>query len=181
MIYIKIIQPNFYIKHIKREDANGPIAEIYKNFPPEIMIPGPVLIKSIVPELAGINASELGYFVKAKLAKVFTAIRYILAVKVNSAYCTNVNGTLLKGMGFNDEMLSSLVKDETSSAFTAKENVLIPFAVKATMQPESINKDDINKVKSEGWTDEEMLQAVTNAIDSVAGINVFKVFQVKEK
>ena len=181
-MFEKEIKPHFYIRHVAREDAEGPLKQIYANFPEQVMIPGPVLIKSSVPELAGMNASELGYFMGHKTVsrEVLTAIRYILAVRVNSAYCTHVNGKLLLLFGFKEEQLADLLKNNACGAFTDKENALIDFAVNASMEPTSVDAAKMDKVKSFGWTDEDLLAAVVNGIDSVAGINVFKVFQVKE-
>lgn len=48
------------------------------------------------------------------------------------------------------------------------------------MSPTSVNAACIEKVRAAGWSDGELLAAVVNGIDSVAGINVFKAFQVKE-
>ena len=48
------------------------------------------------------------------------------------------------------------------------------------MSPTSVTAACIEKVRAAGWSDEELLAAVVNGIDSVAGINVFKVFRVKE-
>jgi len=177
------LKPKFYIKHVAREEASGAIAEIYKALPQEVMPPGPVLIKSIVPELAGMNAQELGYYFQQTMVPpmVMTAIRYILAVKVNSAYCTNVNGKLLLMGGLPEEQCEGLVENKACPFFSNKENALISFAVDATMNPTGIAAKDIETVRAAGWSDEATLAAVVNAINSVAGINVFKVFQVKEK
>ena len=173
---------NFYIDHVSRENAEGKIAEIYQKFPAQVMVPGPVLIKSKDPKLSEMNANELFYFASHKTIslKVMAAIRYILAVHVKSAYCTNVNGKVLFLNGLTEDMLLSLQEGESCECFTEKENALIKFAVKATMSPEKTNAVDIDSVKSVGWKDEELLAAVVNGIDSVAGINVFKAFSVKE-
>lgn len=175
-------KPNFYINYVPRENATGLLAEVYDKFPKEVMLPGMILVKSGVPELVKLNADELAYFsnMKSISAKVLTAIRYILAVRVKSAHCTNVNGGLLVGMGFNEEMLADLLEKESCDCFSDKENALISFAVKATLNPESVNRKDIDKVRSAGWNDEELLQIVVAAINSLAGVNVFKAFQVKE-
>ncbi|MDO5112948.1 MAG: hypothetical protein Q4E67_01085 [Planctomycetia bacterium] len=179
-MFEKKVDVNFYIDHATKENATGDIAKIYQMFP--LMIPGPILIKSIDAQLAGMNANEIFYFVRHKTisSKVFSAIRYILAVRVNSAYCTAVNGKALLSGGLSEDMLDSLVKKESCKFFTDKENALIRFAVNASMNFETTNAEDINKVKSFGWNDEELLAAVVNGIDSIAGINVFKAFSVKE-
>ena len=48
------------------------------------------------------------------------------------------------------------------------------------MSPTSVNAACIEKVRAADWSDGELLAAVVNGIDSVAGINVFRVFRVKE-
>ena len=48
------------------------------------------------------------------------------------------------------------------------------------MSPTSVNAACIEKVRAAGWRDAELIAAVVNGIDSVAGINVFRVFRVKE-
>ena len=177
------LKTQFYINHVEREDATGELKEVYGNFPKEVMLPGMILVKSAVPELVKLNADELAYFsnLKSITPKVITAIRYILAVRVHSAHCTNVNGGLLVGMGLTEEMLSDLIEKEACDCFSDRENALISFAVKATLNPESINKVDIDKVRASDWRDEEWLQVVVAAIDSLAGVKVCKVVQGKEK
>lgn len=177
------VNVNFYINYVPRENATDEIEKIYQHFPEWVMIPGAILIKSIDPKLAEINTKELEYFSNYKTisGKVFTATRYIIAVRINSAYCTSVNGTFLRHNGFSDEMLDSLLKNESCDCFTDKENALIQFTVKASLNFENINAKDIDKVKTYGWSDEELLASVVNGIDSIAGVNVFKAFSVKEK
>ncbi|SFA70576.1 carboxymuconolactone decarboxylase family protein [Selenomonas ruminantium] len=177
------LKTKFYINHVEREDATGELKELYSHFPAEVMLPGMILIKSAVPELVRLNAEELAYFTKLPTisGKLITAIRYILAVRVHSAHCTNVNGGLLITMGMTEDMIAALLENEACDCFTDKENALIPFAVKATLSPDSVNREDMDKVRAVGWTDEELLQIVVAAINSLAGVNVFKVFQVKEK
>jgi alkylhydroperoxidase family enzyme len=181
-MYEEKLDPKFYIKHVKREDADGAIAEIYMALPQDVMVPGPVLIKSIVPELAGMNAQELGYYASRESISpmVMAAIRYVLAVGVNSAYCTNVNGRLLIRGGFPEEQFQTLLDKRTAPFFSEKENALIAFAIAAAEKPKGVTAKDIETVRSAGWDDSELLIAVTNAINSVAGINVFKAFQIKE-
>lgn len=177
------LKTQFYISHVEREDATGAIKEIYDKFPQEVMVPGMILIKSSNPELCRQNAEELAYFSRLETisSKVLTAIRYILAVRVHSAHCTNVNGGLLEGMGLTEEMIASLLENEACDCFTDKENALISFAVKAALTPDSVNKQDMDKVQAQGWSEDELLQVVVAAINSLAGVYVFKVFQKKEK
>ncbi|MBE6097535.1 MAG: hypothetical protein E7198_07025 [Schwartzia succinivorans] len=176
------LKTKFYINHVEREEATGAIKEIYDKFPQEVMVPGMILIKSGNVELTRQNAEELAYFSNMETIsnKLLTAIRYIIAVRVKTAHCTNVNGGLLEVMGMTKEMIDSLLENEACDCFSDKENALIPFAVKAAMTPDAVNKQDIDRVKAVGWSDDELLHIVVAAINSLAGVNVFKVFRVKE-
>lgn len=120
------MKPDFCIRHTRREDASVALKEIYTRLPQQVMVPGPVLVKSSVPEPAGMNAAELGFFACHPTIPraMMEAIRCILAVKVSSACCTLVNGNLLIAEGFPEDKFDALVEDRGISFFSEKDNAL---------------------------------------------------------
>jgi hypothetical protein len=172
----------FYINHVTRENATGTVKEIYDQFPEALGLPGPVLIKTIVPELAGLTAQALGFINKSNIISipVSAAIRFILSVQIHSDYCKTFNGKILAQTGFTEEDLQELAKNTGDCPkFSPKENALIKFAVEAVRNPQAIDESRFNEVKSLGWSDEQMLVAVVNGADLVSGVTVFQAFQKK--
>ena len=170
----------FYIDYVTREKATGIMKELYDKLEP-LGLPGPVLVKSIVPKLSESNMKTLEIVNSGETISfsIAAAIRYIMSVRIHSAYCTNYNGKLLELGGFTKEDLDTLGKETASPKFSPQENALIKFACDSVQNPMSVDENRFNEVKSLGWSDEAMLVAVTDAADLVAGVTVFKVFQKK--
>ena len=103
----------FYIDYVTKEKATGIMKELYDKLEP-LGLPGPVLVKGIVPKLSESNMKTLEIVNSGETISfsVAAAIRYIMSVRIHSAYCTNYNGKLLELGGFTKEDLDTLGKEK---------------------------------------------------------------------
>ncbi|MBQ9407688.1 MAG: hypothetical protein IJU37_13270 [Desulfovibrio sp.] len=170
----------FYIDHVDRENAVGVMKEIYDIFPGQI--PGPLLVKSIVPELAEANLQSLKIGALGKIipSAVSASIRFVMAVRMHADYCIKFNGNGLLAIGFTHEDLDELGKSVACGKFSDRENALVKFAVESVQSPEAVDENAFNAIKVLGWTDQEILASVSDAADALAGLTLFQVFKRKE-
>ena len=170
----------FYIDHVDRENAAGIMKVIYDIFPGQI--PGPLLVKSIVPELAEatLQALKIGALGKIIPSAVSGAIRFVMAVRMHADYCIKFNGDGLLTAGFAREDLDGLGKSAACGKFSDRENALIKFAVESVQSPEAVDENAFNAIKELGCTDQEILAAVSDAADALSGLTLFQVFKRKE-
>ena len=170
----------FYIEHVDRENAAGIMKKIYDIFPGQI--PGPLLVKSIVPELAEATLQSLKIGASGKIisSAVSTAIRFVMAVRMHADYCIKFNGNALLAAGFTQEDLDGLGKSLSCGKLSDREISLIKFAVESVESPKSADSKAFNAIKSLGWSEQEMLAAVSVAADALSGLTLFQVFKKKE-
>ena len=170
----------FYIDHVDRENADGIMKVIYDIFPKQI--PGPLLVKSISPELAEttLQSLKIGALGKIIPSAVSAAIRFVMAVRMHADYCIKFNGDGLSTIGFTQEDLDKLGKDVACGKFSDRENALIKFAIESVQAPATVDEKAFNAIKELGWTDQEILAATSDAADALSGLTLFQVFKRKE-
>lgn len=170
----------FMLDYITPEKAEGDIEKIYSRFPEEIPVPEPLqlysaspryLLKqmSIVDDLMQDEAYEPG---------LLAAIRYIGATKSCFGFCTVFNRQMLTSMGLTEEEVDALTTTPSKS-FEAKEAAILTFVSKSISDPDAIDQEDVDRVRSQGWTDQQIFECTAYAQQMISGGNVFRTFAKK--
>lgn len=163
----------FLLNYVKPEEATGKVAEIYEKFPKEVSVPLPLQLSSASPGLLAHQMNFIGYFMQhEKLSfPLLTAIRYVCATECAYDYCTGFNKNLLMAQGMTETELETLKSDPESSPLEDPEKKMLKFVMKAVKDPKSVGKSDIEELRSAGWADSDIFDALAHGTNMIsAGI-----------
>jgi alkylhydroperoxidase family enzyme len=110
----------------------------------------------------------------------FSSIRYLVAQQYDYAFCTGFNKNMLKMQGLSDEDIEQMEKDPLQAPLDDKDRAMVAFVMKAVKAPDAVEKQDLDELHEQGWTDSDILDALahgTNMITSSILVKTFKMDQ----
>jgi uncharacterized peroxidase-related enzyme len=154
------------IRTVPPEAATGALAEAYEAVKATMGAPTPPLvfqISSIRPDLASLLASLAGALFDGGLLprKSKEAIATYVSALNNCPYCVGAHTLLMQLNGASPEHVEAARAGDIS-AFTDDEQVarFLPLAEKITRHAYKVTDDDIESLRTAGWSDEQILEAV---------------------
>jgi len=111
--------------------------------------------------------------------EIFTLIRYSVAHARGSKYCINMNSKILQQTGFDPELVDNAHGHWTQFPISDSEKELVGFAVKVATDPENISAEDIENLKTLGWSETDIFTAADQAARMLYGSTMLKAFKVK--
>ncbi len=168
----------FLLNTVEPAQATGKIAEIYSIFPKEIGVPLPLQLLSASPGLLQRQAETIKYYMSHPnlTFPLLAAIRYVAATKAGHTSCIQLNGTMLLKMGMTPEQMAKMFEDPKESPLEEREIAMFTLVLHALDAPASVTAADIDAVRSHGYTDGDILDAVGHAANMTAGAVLFKTF-----
>jgi alkylhydroperoxidase family enzyme len=136
------------------EKAEGKLAELYAEV--EQMF-------GMVPN----NVRMLGVSPTPFLAMV----RMLVAKACHSPYCQNLNSGLLLKAGFTKEQIAAMQADPAQVPLDEKQKTLLLFVLKACDNPHSVSAEDMDRLRSLGWSEVDVVDAVAHGA-SMVGTNI---------
>lgn len=155
----------YMVNHSTRENAQSKVKEFYDKIPEAFDIPAPLLIASASPKLFERHANILEYFAGHETLEphMLAAIRYIVSSLKGFQPCIDFNSGLLTAMGMESDDVRSLNNSPIDSAFEKKELMLLEFVKDSIENPKAVNRKDLEDLKAEGWTEQDLVDAVYHA------------------
>ena len=154
----------FMIDYVTQEKAEGAVKDIYGSFPPEVGVPAPVLLYSASQDYLLKQMAVLKGFMDndAYDPPLLAALRFVGASTACFGFCTDFNRNLLGKMGLKAEEIEAL-RTDPSQGFDPREAALIGFVSKAVTSPDEVVQADIDAVRGQGWTDEQIFECTAYA------------------
>lgn len=150
----------FKLNYVPADNAKGMIADAYSQFPETFGVPAPLQLMSTSPGMFKCQMALIDYFSR-KAGFDFAipaAIRYMAACHFKADACVEFNARLLNAAGLGEEDLAVLSNDPENGPFEERENRLIAF-VKKVVEGRDISQEDIEALRSVGWTDANIYDA----------------------
>jgi len=164
------------------ETATGEVAEIYAQITQAWgYVPTAIQIYSANPFLL---RNQWEYYANMMQHPRITfplaaCIRMLVSQGGNCTYCIDMNAGMLIGMaGWTPEQVAATRADFKNSPLTASEKMLLGLVLKATRDSNSVTALDVQAAREAGWSDADILDAVSHGARMVAAdilINGFKV------
>ncbi len=101
----------------------------------------------------------------------FAFIRLFVANREGFSYCKSFNTKLLLAKGYDRLVLKEFLNG-VKMPFDEKHNLLMQKALKALYEAEEFGKDEIDELKSIGWCDADIFDAIDH------GAFLFKYYRV---
>ena len=184
-IYITFHEPGVQLflggQSIQCSMKNGKIG--YNQFLPLngiAPIPKPMEMLSVSPGLFEIQLKRNRYFAtQSNLSfSLLTHIRYMAALRLSYGFCIDYNKRILEKLGLCDEDFRRLEMDPCQTLLEENEEALLAFVVKALKNPHAVTDDDIQKLKGFGWSDRDMVDAMTQGVSMTDHAVMMQVFDM---
>jgi len=170
----------FMIDYVTPEKAEGSIEKIYSFFPEGIPVPDSLQLYSASPRYLERQWAAVGDLMAddAYDQGLLAALRYIGASTACFGYCSQFNKQMLNSMGLTEEEVDALATNP-SAAFEEKDAALITFVAKSTANPDDVTQADIEAVRNQGWTDQQVFETTAYAAQMATVGIVFRTFSNK--
>jgi len=171
------------IQTIEPEKAEGKVKEIYDFMKENTgLIPAPMQLASASPWMLDMVWSSIQYFTRHPNLGfgVLSSIRYLVARHYDYAFCTGFNKKMLKMQGLSDEDIEKMEKDPLQTPLDDKDRAMVSFVMKAVKSPDAVEKQDVDRLHDHGWTDSDILDAMTHGTNMVASSILMKAFKMDQ-
>lgn len=163
------------------EKAEGKLAELYAEVEQMFgMVPNNVRLLGVSPDLLDNQLQLIGHYMgHPSLSTPFLAMTRMLVSKAcHSPYCQNLNSGLLLKAGFTKEQIAAMQADPTQAPLDEKQKALLLFVLKACDNPHSVSAEDVDRVRSLGWSEMDIVDALAHGARMVGTNIIFDTFKI---
>lgn len=167
---------------VPADKAEGNVKEIYGMFEQMgVEVPMPLQMLSASPDLLALQGHYINWVMNhpALSPSLRTHIRLMTAHEESYTYCIDFNKNILKSaMGLSDDQIAAVGKDVSEAALKPEEIALLKFVQKVLRDPAQTLQDDMDRLKSMGWQEADILDATLMAMNMLAMGMMFKAFKM---
>ena len=150
-----------FIRTVPADKAEGILAEIYQeDLKTKGYVANHTSAFSLRPEVYRAWQNLLNSIRSKMRLRRFELVTLAAAKALKCTYCMLAHGAVLKKNFFSESELAAIAKDFRNSGLPAEEVALMEFAQKVTLEPNQITSHDIDILRSNGLSDEEILDVV---------------------
>jgi alkylhydroperoxidase family enzyme len=166
------------------EKAEGQLAELYAEVEQMFgRVPNNVRLLGVSPALLESQLQLIGYYREhPNLSTPFLAMTRMLVSKAcHSPYCQNLNSGLLLSAGFTQDQIAAMQADPTQAPLDDKQKALLLFVLKACDNPHSVTAEDVDRLRTLGWSERDMLDALAHGARMVGTNIIFDTFKIDKE
>lgn len=170
------------LKTVCAESATGDVAALYEQIRAAIgSVPNALAVWSESPLLLKQQFEFIGYYMQHPRLSgaLLAAIRMLVSVDTQCIYCVEFNaGMLINVMGWTPEQVAESKADPASSNLPEREKALLLWVLKTVRDANNVSANELDNLRSQGWSDQDILEALSHGARMVAGdiiLNAFKV------
>jgi hypothetical protein len=166
----------FKLDVVQPENATGKAAEAYAVFPEGVPVPLPMVMMSASPDLAKLQSNVLSYYIQHPnlSTPLLACLRYLVAADYGYSFCIRFNGDILGSLGVSVVDLEAMEDNPGAAPLEEREKALLKFVLKAIRQPESIQDGDIDSLRSLGFSDQDVFDALWHGVGMIGPSILFK-------
>lgn len=171
------------ITTVALEEAEGVVKEGYDMFMKNIgIIPKPMEMMSASPALFEAQFNRIKYFSKHPTLSfaLLAHIRYLVSHKLNYSFCMDFNKLILKKQGLEDADIKKMEDDPSKSMLEDNERAMLSFVMKSIKDPGSIEDADIENLREFGWSDSDMVEALSQGVSMIDHSIMMQVFKIDQ-
>ena len=171
------------INTVSPEKAEGAIKQAYDMFMENLgIIPRPLEMMSASPAIFEHQLQRIHYYTNHPTLSfaLLSHIRYLVAHNLNYSFCMDFNKLMLKKQGLEDDNIRKMEDDPTKSLLEEKESALLAFVVKAVKAPNSVDADEITRLKEMGWEDRDLVDALAHGVNMIDHSIMMEVFRMDQ-
>ncbi len=169
------------IKTVEPDVAEGKAKDIYDFMQKNVgVIPAPLQLASASPWMLDMIWQSIQYYSQHPNLGfgLLSSIRYLVAQQYDYAFCTGFNRNMLKMQGFSDEDIEKMEKDPPRAPLDDKDRAMVAFVMKAIKEPDSVEKQDMDRLHDLGWTDSDIMDALAHGTNMIGSSILMKTFKM---
>ncbi len=171
------------IQTVNPEQAEGKAKEIYDFMQKNIgLIPAPLQLASASPWMLDMMWQSIQYYSQHPNLGfgLLSSIRYLVAKQYDYAFCTGFNKNFLMMQGMSEEDIEKIAEDPLQAPLEDKERDMLAFVMKAVKTPDTVGNEDIDQLHKLGWTDNDILDALTHGTNMIGSSILMKTFKMDQ-
>lgn len=107
-------------------------------------------------------------------------IRYLSAKKLKYQACIEFNGSLLRRQGMTELEMESMVDNPDNAPLSKRERALLSLVLQAVESGGSAENADIARLKDYGWTESDIIDAVSQGVGMMTHGRLLEFFKMGE-
>lgn len=171
------------IQTVEPDRAEGKVKEIYDFMQKNAgVIPAPLQLATASPWMLDMVWQSIQYFSRHPNLgfALLSSIRYLVAQQYDYAFCTGFNRNMLNLQGLTDEDIEKMEKDPLKAPLDDKDRAMVAFVMKAIKTPDAVQKQDIDGLYDLGWTDSDIMDALTHGTNMIGSSILMKAFKMDQ-
>jgi uncharacterized peroxidase-related enzyme len=150
-----------FIKSISEEQAENLVLEQYRAAQKSMdYVPNYIKAFSIHPEVYDAWTKLIGAIRSKMRLRRYELVTFAAAMRLECTYCMLAHGAILRKNFFSVDQLIAIVKDFYNAGLPPEEVVLMSFAQKIINSAHQVDEHDMDELRKQGLTDEEILDVV---------------------
>jgi uncharacterized peroxidase-related enzyme len=172
------------IATVTPQQATGRVAEVYGQMEQVLgRVSNAFQLYSASPEMLEMQWQYLGYYFQHPTLgfPLLASIRMLVSQENDCPYCIGMNAAMLiQRAGFTVEQIAAAKANPADTPLPEKDKALLLFVLKSTRTPKSVTASDLDALRSLGWTDRDIFDAVTHGARNVAVDILFNTFKIED-
>lgn len=172
------------IQTVPPEKAEGKLAELYAEVEQIFgMVPNNVQMLGVSPAILENQLQLIEHYMgHPSLSTPFLAmVRMLVSKACRSPYCQNLNSGILMKAGFTAEQIATMQADPAQAPLDEKQKALLLFVLKACDNPHSMTAEDVDSLRSLGWSEVDMMDALAHGARMVGTNIIFDTFKIDKQ
>lgn len=161
--------------------AQGQLAELYAEVEQMFgVVPNNVQMLGVSPAILENQLQLIGHYMghPTLSTPLLATIRMLVSKACHSPYCQAFNTGFLLKTGFTKEQIEAMQADPAQAPLDEKQKALLLFVLKACDNPHSVDAPDVDRLRSLGWSDQDILDATAHGARMVGTNIIFDTFKI---
>ena len=144
-------------------------------------LPDPLLIMALSPKILKEFAEFLSdYESHPRLSSSLLAVlRYLVAAKNDCKYCVSTSeAIMINQMDIELDDLRNAQENPSTFPFPKKEKTLLLLVLKMVLDPDAVEKSDLQEAYAEGWDDKDIYEAANYTVRNLAVDLLLKAYKI---
>jgi uncharacterized peroxidase-related enzyme len=171
------------IQTVDSDQASGKVAEFYRQIEQAFgHVPNALKMYSSSPAMLEQQWQSIGYYMNhpALSFPLLTMVRMLVSQENHCDYCVGFNAAMLiNKCGLTPEQVAMTRQNPEQAPLNEKDKAMLLLVLKAVSTPNAVSADDLQKLRSLGWSDSDMLDAVSHGARNMAVDVIFNTFKVE--
>lgn len=163
--------------------ASGNVAQVYGQIEQAFgRVPNGMRLFSSSPALLEQQWQQLGYYMQHPHLSfpLLAFIRMLVSQRQDCEYCVGMNESMLVNMaGIAVEDVLAAKRNPAAAPLPEKEKAMLLAVLKAVETPKALDSSDFNRLRSLGWEDGDILDAINHGARNVAIDIMFNAFKIE--